>query len=106
MFISVLTTSAWAGFKNNKTGWDGMSVSEKLGYVMGFFDEHTSLSTWDSQAVMDLKLHRQNCLIDMNMNSQGLVDLVDTMYRNDVGIWKHPPFVALIQGLHEMCGEP
>ena len=83
-----------------------MSYSEKLGYVMGFFDEYTAISTLDSHEMIVLKQQRLNCVVDMNMNSQGLVDLVDTMYRNDVGIWKHPPHIALIQGLYKMCGDP
>jgi len=107
LFVLLSVSSPiWAGFVNNKTDWDGMSYSQKLGYVQGAFDEHTLLSTQDSDEMTALKEHRMNCVVDMRMSSAGMVELIDNMYRNDVGIWQYSPNIAMIQGLYKMCGMP
>ena len=38
LFISALTTTASAGFTDNKTGWDDLSDIDKGNYIMGVFD--------------------------------------------------------------------
>jgi hypothetical protein len=106
MFISFLATTASAGFINNKVDWDGLSGSVKQGHAMGLLDMHLQPMFDDSQTTKDLIEHRKKCLLRMDITPQGLVDLVDTMYQNDVSIWSLPPTSVLIQGLHKMCGEP
>ena len=98
LFISALTTTASAGFIDNKTLWDQMSNLQKTGYVQGVFDFFTQTRS-DNEELNSLKEQRLQCLVDMDMTAQGVVDLVDTMYQNDISIWKHPPFIALINGL-------
>ena len=106
MFISFLATTASAGFINNKVDWDERSDSVKRGYASGLVDMHLQRMWDDSQTKIDLAEHRKKCLLRMDMTSQGLVDLIDTMYQNDVSIWSFHPLRVLLQGLHKMCGEP
>ena len=101
-----LASTAWAGFINHKTDWDSMPPLQKIGYVQGVFDEQTMLLTSDDEEVIRLKKHRSACVANMGMTPQGLIELIDTTYRNDVSIWRFPPNIALIAGLYKMCGEP
>ncbi len=110
MFISFLPTTASAGYINDRVDWEALGGmgggSGKQPYVMGLLDMHLQQMFDDSQLTKDLIEHRAKCLLKMKMNPSGLVDLVDTMYQNDISIWSLPPASVLIQGLHKMCGEP
>ena len=106
ILISFLAKTALAGFIDNKTLWDNMSNLQKTGYVQGVFDLHTTLMTSDSQEMIALKKHTVQCVLSMKMTAQGMVDLVNTMYQNDISIWKHAPWFALLNGMTEMCGAP
>lgn len=106
MFISFLPTTASAGFADNKTVWDDLSNNEKEIYIMGVFDTYTTLTLDDSSATVALKIHRFDCVVKMPMGAQGLIDLVDTVYQNDISLWQRPPFIALTHGLQKMCGDP
>ena len=106
MFISFLATTASAGFIDNKTLWDNMSPLQKTGYVQGVFDYYTVHLVSDSQETRNLKDHRYRCVVDMKMTAQGMVDLVNTVYQNDISIWREPPWFALINGIIKMCGKP
>ena len=104
--VLLLTSPVWAGYVNNKTDWDRMPYAQKLGYAQGAVDEHTMMTTFDNDEIIALKEHRLDCLVNMGMTSVGIVELIDNMYSNDVGIWQFPPNIAMIQGLHKMCGTP
>ena len=106
IIVFSLSCPVWAGYVNNKTDWDKMPYAQKLGYAQGAFDEHTMATTYDNNMMRDLKEHRLDCLVNMGMTSVGIVELIDNMYSNDVGIWQFPPNIAMIQGLHKMCGKP
>ena len=65
---------------------------------------HTQYMAEDNQTWYEIKKHRFDCVLKMKMTAEDLVDLVDTMYRNDVRIWQAPPKLVLLQGLYKMCG--
>ena len=101
---AVLASPAWSGFIDQKTTWDNMSPIQRLGYIQGVFDMHTQYMAEDNQTWYEIKKHRFDCVLKMKMTAEDLVDLVDTMYRNDVTIWQAPPKLVLLQGLYKMCG--
>ena len=101
---AALASPAWSGFIDQKTTWDDMSPTQRLGYVQGMFDVHTQLFLGDNKEWEDVKKRNFQCVLDAKMTAKDLVELIDTMYRNDVAIWKDPPRNVLLKGLHKMCG--
>ena len=99
-------TAVSAGFMNTKTEWDDLSNQAKQGYAMGAYDEHISLSTTDDNATIKMKIHRQECVRKIGFDSNDMVELINTVYRNDVSKWKLAPNTVMIQGLYELCGLP
>ena len=103
---AVLASPAWSGFINNKSGWDDLLPIQKSSYAMGMLDGSVKLTVKDSNREMDLKLHYEQCVIRMKFNSGDIAELINTMYRNDVGKWSEAPHTVLLQGLYKMCGSP
>ena len=99
-------TATSAGFINTKTAWDDLSNQAKQGYAMGAYDEHIMISTSDDNTLIKVKTHRHNCIVRMGFGSNDMVELINTVYRNDVSKWKLPPHTVMVQGLYELCGLP
>ena len=101
---ALLVSPAWSGFIDEKATWGDMSRVQKLGYVQGLFDMHIVTLKGDNKEWEKVKERNFKCVLDAKMKADDLVELIDTMYRNDVAIWNNPPLSALLQGLHKMCG--
>ena len=70
---------------------------------MGVVDEMITPFDGETRSDKQFKLRTHNCLSDASLSPDGLREMIDTMYRNDVSSWSTSPQIMLRRGIHELC---
>ena len=99
-FTLGLTTVAQAGFVNNKSTWDSMSLEVKYGYVMGMYDDLVAGYYNDGAREKNRKKGFRECATRLNLSAIDMVEIIDTEYK-DLASWQYPPL--LMKGLCTVC---
>lgn len=97
-----------AEFIASRSEWAKMSDSEKTGYVMGVIDEYQfvyynrklskELNAYGASIKTDIK----QCLLDLNLTSRDLIDLVENAHKNPKN-WEFPSNTVLILEVFKVC---
>ena len=100
---AALASPAWSAFFQNKQDWDKLSPPQQMAYAVGAFDQMVQRYSGDTQAHLNDKDVKYQCVKDGGLTVSAMADLINTMYRNNVDLWGKSPNVVLNQGLNEMC---
>ena len=104
---AALATPAWSdSFIANKQNWDDLGFAQQVGYAMGAFDQQHMVYDNDPRRLREMRKARRQCVVNAELNSHDLVELINTSYKNDVSTWKFPPNVVLLQSVMKMCSSP
>jgi hypothetical protein len=103
VLIVVLSLPAFGGYIENYAGWRTLNAGQKLGYVMGTFDgghatffENDPYSEANSRGII-------SCSQQLKLDSEMLVQLVETKYAQSPDIWALAPSQVLGTALFAMC---
>ncbi|MFY0634783.1 MAG: hypothetical protein JXQ91_13300 [Vannielia sp.] len=100
--LAALTpTATWAGYIQNKGMWDELSAHKKHGYVMGFMDSYLTRYV-RSDRQWSVQGYYEQCLIDLDIRSDDLVEVVETTY-SDLENWDKSADKMLAQGIYKVC---
>lgn len=97
----ICTSSALAGFVDNKVKWDGMTNVEKHGYVQGWFDA-SRVRVYGADELNQYKDDETACVFELGFGSTQLVQIVDRKYE-DLENWDKPASHMLAVGVREVC---
>ena len=81
IFLIFEATAASAGFYNDRSDWNELRNFKQY-YVMGLFDEISLQSLADDGARLKFKDNLVKCMIQYDVKSNTLVDLVDNYYQD------------------------
>lgn len=101
-FTLGLTTAANALYINNRTDWADMQPNQVDAFVMGITQAIVQQKSSDTNRAREWKGKISQCLWDMKISSNGLVDLLNTYYL-DISKWDQSPVQAMMWALDELC---
>jgi hypothetical protein len=100
---AVLASPAWSGFTNNKSEWDELLPAHQVGFVIGVVDQMITPFGGETRSDKQYRLKTHTCLSEASLSPDGLREMIDTMYRNDVSSWSTSPYIMLRRGIEELC---
>ena len=97
---------ASTGYVSNRSQWNTLSDSEKLGYVMGAFDRHIVLTNDGEENGENERARKiRRCVQEKEVSNSDLLKLVEETYSSDVKFFDYPPFVVVMNVLYRLCIE-
>lgn len=103
LIVLILTFGSQAGaggYLQNRSDWIKFDLKDN--YVIGVFDWVVIVEGQPGTDTYDKPIAILNCARTLKLDSNSLVEIVNNYYE-DVSTWKHPPSVALWQGLKSAC---
>jgi hypothetical protein len=91
---------ASADFIGGKERWDELDASGKVGYVMGAYD--VGKTPYIGSPVYRYVVDRGNCVSDMELSENQLVEIVEGEY-SDLSKWDKSANIVLSSGLRKIC---
>lgn len=93
-----------AGFVNNGKEWLDLTPEAKAAYVRGLNDSANYVFTDDSLDAAIVKISRTRCLVEKQVTTAILADMLTTAYTKDAGRYASaPPFVVYVARLGAFC---
>lgn len=101
--IVVLSQPAFGGYISSYADWRALNAGQKLGYVMGAFDNGLIIVFEDDPYSEANARGITSCSQQLKLDSGMLVQLVETNYAQSPDNWALGPSQVLRTGLFAMC---
>lgn len=103
LWLAGIGAAQAAAFISNRADWMMLSLDQRQTYVRGVLDARFIHYVDDTQDETAMKEAVPKCLVDLQVSSWDLSDLVTRRYNDDLATWRLPPAIVLVQQVAKLC---
>ena len=101
--LSMADQTAQAGFLNNYGEWKAASPSVKLGFVMAYWDQATTIQKAEGAASEAEMAGIRSCAGAVSLTADMLVDAVNGVYARNLDWWDRPAVLVVMGVVQNIC---